>query len=199
MEQGLSFQTIMKFFKKTFWIFLAFIILGGVYGFIKSTQSTEYIVRGQIYVGQKVDTLGVNNGKLSVIDDKAITSISDLSTSNSFVNEITDKYPDFDVDNLTVGSSDNSNLITVKYKDTKENKDNVKMVNYVMKSLVPFVNKYNDNLQLKQVDKATKKSASLSVLSNKKSKTVMGMLYGVILGFIVSCIYYFFFNNKKNK
>jgi len=129
---------------------------------------------------------GLNDGD----NDRFWQSINAVARTNKFKQQMLDKVDSFNGEQLTIDSNNGTNVIAVKYA-SDDVTNNVKVVNQATKLIKKDFLKLNTkNTKMTVIDKATKKTSQTINFSNKKTNVVMGVIYGLIVGFIVSALHF---------
>lgn len=198
MQNGVGFQSISKIVKKYWWVIVALIIIGGAWGALTAKRNVSYEATARIYVdkadsAKKSDQIIVYNSD----SDRFWQNIGSLGKTDRFNRKMSTEFSDFKSNALSIDNTNGSNIFSFKYADSTAKKS-AKVANYAVKQVSKELEYYSDEpLTIKVIDRATTKEASQIVLSNKKSHTLMGVIYGFIIGFIVSAIHFLIFNKKK--
>lgn len=197
MENGVGFKSVGVVFKKYWWVIFVTIIIGGVVGIMTAKSTVSYETTARLYVNKGYIEDKKGNGVFDNDIERFWQSINSLSKTQSFKKAMTKKVRDYSNDNLLIDSSNGSKVMAVKYTGTTQAKS-IKGAKYATELLREEVLKYDDeNSKLVVIDHASKDTTSTIGFSNKKTNAIMGIIYGAVLGFILSAIH-FIVTRRKN-
>lgn len=196
MDNGIGFQSVWTVVKKYWWVITITIIIGGGFGFLTAKTSVSYESVAKVYVDKGFVEDKNGNGLNDGDNDRFWQSINAVARTNKFKQQMLDKVDSFNGEQLTIDSNNGTNVIAVKYA-SDDVTNNVKVVNQATKLIKKDFLKLNTkNTKMTVIDKATKKTSQTINFSNKKTNVVMGVIYGLIVGFIVSALH-FILTRKK--
>lgn len=197
MENGVGFKSVGVVFKKYWWVIFVTIIIGGVVGIMTAKSTVSYETTAKLYVNKGYIEDKKGNGVFDNDIERFWQSINSLSKTQSFKKAMTKKVRDYSNDNLLIDSSNGSKIIAVKYTGITQAKS-IKGARYATELLREEVRKYDDeNSKLVVIDHASKDTTARIGFSNKKTNAIMGIIYGAVLGFILSAIH-FIVTRRKN-
>lgn len=197
MQKGIGFQSISSVVKKYWWIIALLMVFGGGWGFMSSRTTTSYEAISRIYINKENSN---NDGQITIYNsenDRFWQNVGSFSKTSQFEDAMTNKFSDFRTSALTIDNTNGSNIFSFKYSGSDLSRG-VQITNYAVKQVSKDLKKYvQEDVTIKVIDKASTRNAEKIIVSNKKSHTLTGAIYGFILGFVVSALHYLIFKNKK--
>lgn len=198
MQNKWDFKTVMNMLKKYWWWLLLTLVIGAGLGYFRSETTTQYRATARVYVSKSMIYDKRGNGIYIGDNERFWQSIHRLSKTRKFKQQVKAKNKNFKSKSLTVDSSNGSNIVNIKYhgKSIKQSIAITQSATVVLKKL--FL-KYNDeNAKMTVIDKASKKTAKKTVVSNRKSKTLKDAFYGIFLGFLLALAHFIFIGRKHS-
>ncbi|ANY13246.1 hypothetical protein LOX60_08855 [Latilactobacillus curvatus] len=197
MENGVGFKSVGVVFKKYWWVIFVTIIIGGAVGIMTAKSTISYETTAKVYVNKGYVEDKKGNGIFDNDVERFWQSINSLSKTQSFKKAMTKEVRDYSSDNLLIDSSNGSKVIAVKYTGATQAKS-IKGAKYATELLKKEVIKYDDEKsKLVVIDQASKDTTATIGFSNKKTNSIMGIIYGAVLGFILSAIHFIVMRRKN--
>lgn len=196
MKQEIGFNSIVKVIKKYWLIVLTITIIGGIVGYFTTNLTRKYEAISRFYVVKGFANDENGNGIGDSDNDRFWQSISEITKTDLFKEQMTERYDSFSDHSLTVSSFNGSNIVTVKYQD-KNMQKSINITNYASKILRKDISKFNKITEptITLMDQAKKKTTSTIVLGNRKSHALMYAFYALLIGLILCSLH--FIHSKK--
>lgn len=196
MDNGIGFQSVLTVIKKYWWVIILTFIIGAGIGITTAKTSVSYESIAKVYVDKGFIEDKNGNGLNDNDNERFWQSINAITKTNKFKQQMLAKNDTFNVEKLSIDSNNGTNIVAIKYtgNDVKENVKIANQATAILKS--DFIKLDTKNTKITIIDKATKKTSQMIPFSNKKTNMLMGAIYGVIIGFIVSALH-FILTRKK--
>lgn len=196
MDNGIGFQSVLTVIKKYWWVIILTFIIGAGIGITTAKTSVSYESIAKVYVDKGFIEDKNGNGLNDNDNERFWQSINAITKTNKFKQQMLAKNDTFNVEKLSIDSNNGTNIVAIKYtgNDVKENVKIANQATAILKS--DFIKLDTKNTKITIIDKATKKTSQMTPFSNKKTNMLMGAIYGVIIGFIVSALH-FILTRKK--
>lgn len=196
MDNGIGFQSVLTVIKKYWWVIILTFIIGAGIGISTAKTSVSYESIAKVYVDKGFIEDKNGNGLNDNDNERFWQSINAITKTNKFKQQMLAKNDTFNAEKLSVDSNNGTNIVAIKYTGN-DVKENVKIANQATAVLKrDFIKLDTKNTKMTIIDKATKKTSQTIPFSNKKTNMLMGAIYGVIVGFIVSALH-FILTRKK--
>ncbi|WP_413476751.1 hypothetical protein [Latilactobacillus fuchuensis] len=196
MDNGIGFQSVLTVIKKYWWVIILTFIIGAGIGISTAKTSVSYESIAKVYVDKGFIEDKNGNGLNDNDNERFWQSINAITKTNKFKQQMLAKNDTFNAEKLSIDSNNGTNIVAIKYTGN-DVKENVKIANQATAILKRnFIKLDTKNTKMTIIDKATKKTSQTIPFSNKKTNMLMGAIYGVIIGFIVSALH-FILTRKK--
>ncbi|MCT1215313.1 hypothetical protein EFM09_01810 [Latilactobacillus curvatus] len=196
MDNGIGFQSIFTVVKKYWWVIALTFVIGAGAGLMTAKTNVSYESMAKIYVdkGFREDKNG--NGLNDNDNDRFWQSINAITKTDKFKQQMLKQVKQFNPEQLSIDSNNGTNIIAVKYSGS-DITDNVKVVNQATKQIkTDFLKLSTKNTQMTTIDHASKKTSQKIIFSNKKTNMLMGAIYGIIIGFVISALHFILARKK---
>lgn len=198
MDNGIGFQSVLTVIKKYWWVIILTFIIGAGIGITTAKTSVSYESIAKVYVDKGFIEDKNGNGLNDNDNERFWQSINAITKTNKFKQQMLAKNDTFNVEKLSIDSNNGTNIVAIKYtgNDVKENVKIANQATAILKS--DFIKLDTKNTKITIIDKATKKTSQMIPFSNKKTNMLMGAIYGVIIGFIVSALHFILTRKKQS-
>lgn len=191
MDKELSFSHIRGLIKKIWLIVFLGFLIGAVAGgamFKLGKQKQNYTASASLFVDRKFAVDQNGNGFYDEDAGRFFGDYLSFIEYPTFIKELEEKYPGYQEQNLDKKYPNFSNVLELTYQST----DKVEAMG-VVNALVEQIKKNSDELMAEKgsvtvIKEPTEENLIVSPIGSLSSRVLMGAIYGLIIGLILSFI-----------
>lgn len=199
MESGITFNMIKGFIKKIWLIVVVVTVLGAALGGILSMTKGEEIVyeaNATVLVERKFDTDNNGNGLYDNDINRFWGNFMAFASDPVYLDQLEDKYPDFEDTNLEKAFFNGSNILQLKYRSS-DKAEAMGIVNTTLEQIVTNSEKFlSDKAIISNETPATEDNLIEHKTSSLTTDIIIGGIYGFIIGFVLGVCRLFILKKK---